>query len=419
MEQKLWNKDVRESEKKERVILAGVCTGDEAESIESMDELEALARTAGGSVAGRILQLRSDPHPVTYLGTGKVEELMLLAEEEKADAVICDDELSPVQMRNLQSMLECPVLDRTLLILDIFAEHASTSEGKIQVELAQLTYRATHLSGMGKILSRQGGGIGTRGPGEKKLEIDRRRIRERISHLKKELEEVRRHRSLVRKSRAEGVMAEVAIVGYTNAGKSTLLNCLTQAGVYAQDQLFATLDPVTRGYVLPGGTQVLLTDTVGFIRKLPHTLIEAFRSTLEEAKYADLILHVVDASSPEMEKQMYVVYETLRELGAAGKKIITLFNKQDRCVGRTRLRDVNAERSICGSAATGEGMEELALQMEELLTEHLIRIERLYPYHLAGKAALIRKYGKILSLEYRSEGIALTALVPPEIYGNV
>ena len=415
----MWKNRQEERPQPERVILAGVCTGDEQDFLESMDELEELAKTAGAVTTGRIMQLRSEMHPVTYLGTGKVEELRDLVEEEGADAVICDDELSPVQLRNLQSLLDCPVLDRTLLILDIFAEHASTSEGKIQVELAQLTYRATHLSGMGKILSRQGGGIGTRGPGEKKLEIDRRRIRERISHLKQELAQVRRHREVVRKGRADGVMAEVAIVGYTNAGKSTLLNCLTQAGVYAQDQLFATLDPVTRGYVLPGGTQVLLTDTVGFIRKLPHSLIEAFRSTLEEAVFADLILHVVDASSPEMEKQMHIVYETLRELGAGEKKSITLFNKQDRCPGRTRYRDAHADRIVCGSAMTGEGMDELAAQLEDLLTEHLIRIERLYPYEQAGKEALIRKYGKIISLEYRPEGIALTALVPPEIYGNV
>ncbi len=409
-------------ETSQRVILVGIYTSDEKDCVESLDELEALARTAGAVCAGRLMQKMTGEggHPGFYIGSGKTEELRDLVEWEEADAVICDDELTPVQMRNLQNELEVEVLDRTLLILDIFAGRARTSEGKLQVELAQLSYRLSHLTGMGKMLSRQGGGIGTRGPGEKKLETDRRRIRERITRLKKELEEVRRHRTLLRSHRREGLMPTAALVGYTNSGKSTLLNRLTHAGAYAADQLFATLDPLTRVLTLPDGAQVLLTDTVGFIRKLPHTLIRAFRSTLEEALYADSLIHVVDVSSPMMEKQMYVVYQTLRELGVTGKPVITLFNKADRTEGtRPSLRDPQSDAAILCSARTGEGLDSFLDTLGKILDNRMIRIERVYAYKDAGKEALIRRCGRILDLEYTGDGIRITALVPPEIYGQV
>lgn len=296
--------DLNEAE--ERVILVGVQEGDGDDTEESVEELAELTKTAGALVVGTVIQKRERIHPGTYVGKGKMEELKMLLTALDATGIICDDELSPVQMNNLQQELDCKVMDRTLLILDIFADHASTSEGKIQVELAQLRYRAVRLVGLRNSLSRLGGGIGTRGPGEKKLEMDRRLIKERISQLKRELEQVKRHRELLREGRKRDRVMTAAIVGYTNAGKSTLLNTLTDAGVLSEDKLFATLDPTTRMLELSGGTRVYLTDTVGFIRKLPHHLIEAFKSTLEEAKYADIILHVVDASNPQMEDQIYL-----------------------------------------------------------------------------------------------------------------
>ena len=304
------------------------------------------------------------------------------------------------------------------MILDIFAKHATTSEGKIQVELAQLRYRASRLVGLGASLSRLGGGIGTRGPGEKKLESDRRLIRKRITALKEELSQVEKHRELLRTGRTRGKMKTAAIVGYTNAGKSTLLNTLTGAGVLSEDKLFATLDPTTRALTLDDGQQILLTDTVGFIRKLPHNLVEAFKSTLEEAKYADYIIHVVDASNPQAEMQMHVVYETLRELGVMGKKIITLFNKQN-APGAAGLRDFKSDYSLKISARTGEGLSELNDLFQKLLAEELIYVERLFPYHEAGKIQLIREYGQLISEEYTDTGIAVKARVPKEIYPKV
>ena len=316
-------------EEKERVILVGVSTKNDASQYaieESLDELEELVQTAGAEVVGRITQNLERIHTATYVGKGKLEEIKCLAIELNATGIVCDDELTPAQLRNLEDELGMKIMDRTLVILDIFASRASTSEGKIQVELAQLRYQATRLVGLRNSLSRLGGGIGTRGPGEKKLEMDRRIIHQRIGQLKAELEQVKKHRELARQKREKSHTTVVAIVGYTNAGKSTLLNTLTKAEVLEEDKLFATLDPTTRTFELESGEHVLLTDTVGFIRKLPHHLIEAFRSTLEEAKYADIILHVVDASSPMMETHMHVVYETLRELGVEGKTMITLFN---------------------------------------------------------------------------------------------
>ena len=405
--------------KQETVILVAVCLGDENETDRSLDELEELARTAGAHALARIVQNREGIHPGTYIGKGKLEELKLLLDAYAADGIICDDELSPAQLTNLSQTLACKVMDRTLLILDIFAGRARTSEGKIQVELAQLKYRQSRLTGLGTSLSRLGGGIGTRGPGEKKLEMDRRLIAKRIRALKEELEEVRRHRDLIRQGRKKNHHTVAAIVGYTNAGKSTLLNTLTGAGVLEEDALFATLDPTTRMLELPEGGQILLTDTVGFIRKLPHHLIEAFKSTLEEAVFADLIIHVVDASNPQMEQQMQVVYDTLRQLKAGDKRIITLFNKQDRLTGEVHLKDLQADHSLKISARTGDGLPELKMLLEELLKAQQIYIERIYPYDEAGKIAVIRSGGQLLTEEYLPEGIRITAYLPPELYGQV
>lgn len=407
------------AEKRERVILVGVSLADSDDAEQSLDELEELTRTAGALCVGRVLQKREQMHPATYLGRGKTGELKDLICETQADGIICDDELSPAQIGNLKDELGVKIMDRTLLILDIFAARASTSEGKIQVELAQLKYRQSRLTGLGTSLSRLGGGIGTRGPGEKKLEMDRRLIKGRISQLTRELKEVKRHRQLTRESRAKSRIPVIAIVGYTNAGKSTLLNALTGAGILAEDKLFATLDPTTRNLKLPGGQEVLLTDTVGFIRKLPHHLIEAFKSTLEEAKYADLLLHVVDASNPQMDQQMHVVYETLRELEASDKPVITAFNKKDRFVGEYAPRDFQAERTAFISAKTGEGVEELLACVEDVLREQKVEIEQIYPYSDAGKIQLIRKYGELEKEEYTQEGIYVRAYVPVDVYGKL
>ena len=407
------------AEKKERVILVGVSLADSDDAEQSLDELDELARTAGALCVGRILQKREQMHPATYLGKGKIRELKDLIWEMRADAIICDDELSPAQIGNLKDELDVKIMDRTLLILDIFAARASTSEGKIQVELAQLKYRQSRLTGFGTSLSRLGGGIGTRGPGEKKLEMDRRLIKGRISQLTRELKEVKRHRQLTRESRAKSRIPVIAIVGYTNAGKSTLLNALTGAGILAEDKLFATLDPTTRQLKLPGGQEVLLTDTVGFIRKLPHHLIEAFKSTLEEAKYADLLLHVVDTSNPQMDQQMHVVYETLRELEASDKPVITAFNKKDRFEGEYAPRDFRAERTAFISAKTGEGVEALLACVEDALREQKVEIEQVYPYSDASKIQLIRKYGELEKEEYTQEGIYVRAYVPEDVYGKL
>ena len=406
-------------EVEERVILVGVSTGEGDDTAQSLDELEELAKTAGAVTVGRVIQNREQIHPGTYIGTGKIAEVQQLAYEVEATGIICDDELTPAQLKNLEEELDLKVMDRTLIILDIFASRASTSEGKIQVELAQLKYRQARLVGLGSTLSRLGGGIGTRGPGEKKLEIDRRLIKSRIAQLNRELEEVKRHREVARSRRSRQSTAVIAIVGYTNAGKSTLLNTLTGAQVLEEDKLFATLDPTTRILELPSGQEILLTDTVGFIRKLPHHLIDAFRSTLEEAKYADIILHVVDASSPQMDQQMYVVYETLKNLGVTDKKIVTLFNKRDKMAENQPHRDLKAEKTVRISAKWGEGLEEVKQILEDLLNEKNVLIERFYDYRDAGVISLIRKYGQLLEEEYRGDGIYVKAYVPMEIYGAV
>lgn len=403
----------------ERVILVGVSTIGADDTEQSLQELRELAGTAGAETVGMLIQNREQIHPGTYIGKGKIEALKQMAYALEADAVICDDELSPVQLRSLQQELDMKVMDRTLVILDIFAARASTSEGKIQVELAQLKYRQARLVGLRDSLSRLGGGIGTRGPGEKKLEMDRRLIKNRIAQLNRELEEVKRHREVARSRRSRQSMPVAAIVGYTNAGKSTLLNRMTGAQVLEEDKLFATLDPTTRILELPSGQEMLLTDTVGFIRKLPHHLIDAFRSTLEEAKYADVILHVVDASNPQAEQQMLVVYETLGNLGVTGKKIVTLFNKQDRVRDGEPLRDRKADHCLPVSAKYGDGLEKLAGLLEDIINERNVLIERLYSYRDAGLIQLIRQKGQLLTEEYRDDGVYVRAFVPMEIYGAV
>ena len=404
----------KNQETEEKVILIGVSIQEE-DMEASLDELAELADTAGAIVLGRVIQNREAIHPGTYIGKGKIEEVRLLAEELGADGVICDDELSPAQLRNLEKELDLKVMDRTLVILDIFAKHAVTSEGKLQVEMAQLGYRLARLSGLGKSLSRLGGGIGTRGPGEKKLETDRRLIKSRMARLRRELTEMQTHRDTARKQRMERALPTAAIVGYTNAGKSTLLNALTGADILAENKLFATLDPTTRRMTLPGGQELLLTDTVGFIRKLPHHLVEAFKSTLEEARYADFIIHVVDSSNPQMETQMETVYETLEELGITGKTVITLFNKRDLTPGMELPKDLRASRTLGISAASGEGLEELRALLEDILKESRVLVERVYPYAQAGDISRIRKYGQILEEEYRGDGIRIRAWVPKGI----
>ena len=405
-------------DEKEKLILVGVASSANDDTEQSLDELCDLVDTAGGVVVGRVIQRREMIHPATYVGKGKIEEIKELLWETDADGIVCDDELSPAQTANLTELLDTKVMDRTLIILDIFAGRASTSEGKIQVELAQLRYRQTQLTGAGKALSRLGGGIGTRGPGEKKLEMDRRLIKNRIALLNRELKDVKRHRDLTREQRSRNHMQVAAIVGYTNAGKSTLLNTLTDAKVLEEDQLFATLDPTTRNLKLPSGQEMLVTDTVGFIRKLPHHLIEAFRSTLEEAKYADLILHVVDSSNPQMDEQLYVVYETLRKLEVMNKPVIAVFNKMDRRGENALLRDFQADRTVQISAKTGEGIPELLCAIEQQLREQKILIERMYPYQESSRVQMIRKYGELLEEHYTEEGIYIRAYVPKEIYGR-
>lgn len=403
----------------ERVILVGVDTSGMEDAGRSLDELEELAKTARASVVGRLIQTRESAHPATYIGKGKLLELKDLIWETDATGIICDDELTSAQLGNLEAELSCKIIDRTLLILDIFAARAVSGEGKIQVELAQLKYRASRLTGLGRSLSRLGGGIGTRGPGEKKLEMDRRLIRERISRLKRELKDVEKHRELIRGQRKQSGLKVAALVGYTSAGKSSIENALTDAGILEDAMLFSTLDTTTRSLMLDNTQEILITDTVGFIRKLPHHLVEAFKSTLEEAKYADIIIHVVDASNPQMDEQMHVVYETLRQLGVEDRPVITLFNKQDRLERPVSQRDFRAEYSIMTSAKTGQGLEELKSALLEIIRRDQIYIERLNDFSEAGKIQLIRSRGQLLSEEYVPEGIEVKAYVPADIYGRV
>lgn len=409
----------------EKVILVAVATNPEENAEESLDELEELVNTAGAQVVGRMVQNLEHASNATYIGTGKVQELKDFIWETEATAIVCDDELSPAQYKNLEDELDVKVMDRTLIILDIFAGRAKTAEGKIQVELAQLRYRSTRLIGM-RNLSRQGGGIGTRGPGEKKLEVDRRLIRNRISQLKSQVEDMESHRQVTRARRQDNPVPVVAIVGYTNAGKSTLLNTLTDASVLEEDKLFATLDPTTRNYKLPDGQEILLTDTVGFIRKLPHHLIDAFRSTLEEAKYSDIILHVVDSSNPVMDKNVHAVYETLKRLDIKDKIIITVFNKIDKlegfeegshnmAPGGVYLKDFNADYTVEAAIKKGIGLDQINEMIENALKSMRVHLEKVFPYNDAGKPGLIRKYGQLIREEYREDGIFVEAYVPAEM----
>ena len=410
---------IKIEEVKERVILVGVSEQDGDDAEDSVAELAELVKTAGAVTVGTLIQKRELIHPGTYVGTGKVQEIADMIAELGATGIVCDDELSPAQLKNLEQMLDTKVMDRTLIILDIFAARATTSEGKIQVELAQLKYRLSRLTGLGRSMSRLGGGIGTRGPGEKKLEMDRRLIKDRIAQLNRELKEVRKHREITRAQREKKQIPVAAIVGYTNAGKSTLLNHLTGAGVLEEDKLFATLDPTTRVLELPGRQEILLTDTVGFIRKLPHHLIEAFKSTLEEAKYADYIIHVVDASNPQRDKQMYIVYETLDHLGVKNKKILTLFNKIDIRTDDDPLQDFRADHVLQISATENAGLDAVKDVLQEMLREDKIYIERVIPYAQAGVLQLVRNKGELVSEEYVPEGISIRAYVPMEVYGKL
>ena len=416
---------IETKEQPERLILVAVSTGSTDFAEKSLDELSELVDTAGGITVGRIIQNRENIHPGTYLGSGKLDELIELLYVTRADGIVCDDELSPAQLRNMEDILKTRVLDRTLVILDIFAKHATTHEGKIQVELAQLRYRATRLTGMGNSLSRQGGGIGTRGPGEKKLETDRRILHERISVLRAELKSVVRHREVTRQKRSDSMLPFAAVVGYTNAGKSTLFNRLTGAGVLAQDQLFATLDPSVRMMEGNDGQKLLLSDTVGFINKLPHNLIEAFKSTLEETKYADMIFHVVDASDPQMDLHMYVVYDTLRELGITDKPILTIFNKMDlvekdeegKPVGY--FKDSRADYVCMVSAVSGQGMDHLERTIKDMLRSQNIFVEKLFSYQQLGKMQLLREFGQILTEEYTEDGVRVTGYIPARFFANL
>ena len=394
---------------------------DEEAAESSLEELGRLIETAGGEAIGMLSQKLDHPDASTYIGSGKALELKEMMEILGADAVVCDDELTPAQLRNLSDILDAKVIDRTMLILDIFAAHASTGEGKLQVEMAQLKYRSSHLKGAGIAMSRLGGGIGTRGPGESKLESDRRVIGRKIASLSADLKELQNTRTTMRKKRMSSRIPMIAIVGYTNAGKSTLLNHLTSSEVLSEDKLFATLDPTTRKCILPDGSLVLFTDTVGFINKLPHQLIDAFKSTLEEAKYADIILHVVDRSDPDIKLHMKVVYDTLHELGITGKPVITAFNKSDLIYDDpsmheagahdTDARDPAADKTVKISAKTGENMDDLYRAIEDILTDNRTLIDEVIPYSEASKLAHIRKYGRITEEEYTEDGIRIKGYI--------
>lgn len=402
----------------ERAILVGLETSREkminskSQGERSLEELEELAHTAGVIVVHKILQRRQMKDPAFYIGRGMVEQLSLLRQELNADVLIFDDELSGAQVRNIEELAGARVVDRTTLILDIFAQRARSREGKLQVELAQLKYRLPRLMGLGGQLSRLGGGIGTRGPGEKKLETDRRHIRRRIRYLEGELEVLNKRRSLIREGRHRNSMPVIALVGYTNAGKSTLMNKLCGTDVFAEDKLFATLDPTTRSLTLQDGREVLLTDTVGFIRKLPHELVEAFKSTLEEAVYADMLIHVVDASSEEAEEQIAVVNDLLRSLGALDKPVILALNKMDLAGEQGRMPVAEAgDRVFEISAATGQGLDKLLEGIASLMPADEINVEVLAPYDAGWVLPYMHQNGRVLSQDYTETGIKVNAML--------
>ncbi|MBQ1916862.1 MAG: GTPase HflX [Lachnospiraceae bacterium] len=404
---------INTSEKKEKYIEIAVTDGYDMDAVKSsLDELARLLDTAGAESVYQLTQTMESPSPATYIGKGKIDELREFIDAFDADGVISDDELTPAQMGNLEQALNVKVIDRTMLILDIFAQHATTREGKIQVEMAQLQYKSSRLSGSaGVAMSRLGGGIGTRGPGESKLETDRRRIRDRISSLRKQLKEMEKNRENTRKSREKNQIPVFAIVGYTNAGKSTLLNALTGSSVLEEDALFATLDPTTRRMDLGDGWQILLTDTVGFISKLPHNLIDAFHSTLEEAKYADYIIHVIDSSDPSLERNMDVVYKTLNDLQITGKPILTVFNKDDIAENAHPLFDRHADLSVHISAKTGQGIDQLKKAMKKLLLSDMTQIKEVIPYTEGSRLEKLHETGHIIKEEYRPDGVYVEAFI--------
>ena len=404
----------------EKVILIAVETRANEGTIQSsLAELKELGNTAGVETVGIITQKRESIKSATYVGKGKIDEIRNLIFKTGADGIITDDELSPGQLKNLSEQLDTKIMDRTMVILDIFARRASTKEGIIQVELAQLQYRSSRLVGLGQSFSRSGGGIGTRGPGETKLETNRRCIRNRINQLRSELEVIEKHRNLIRTKRKANDIVNVAIVGYTNAGKSTLLNKISSADVLVEDKLFATLDATTRNVELLEGTQILLTDTVGFINKLPHHLIKAFRSTLEEAKFADIILHVVDSSDEEKEKYMNVTYETLENLGVKDKTIITVYNKVDKLEDEESLEDERAKYIVNISAKNGQGIDQLLKTIDKVIKADRKVIKYTFSYEMGSLVQNIRETGQIIKEEYTNEGTYIEAYVNDEIYNRV
>lgn len=403
----------------ERAILIGMEWGrnDSLWTVDdSLEELKQLADTAGATVIKKFIQKRPKPDPAFFIGRGKVQELALYAQQENIDLCIFDDELSPAQQRNIESVMGIRILDRTALILDIFAQRARTNEGKLQVELAQLQYTLPRIMGKGLMLSRLGGGIGTRGPGETKLEVDRRRIRDRIAFIKEQIEKVKAVRSLHRSKRKKNNVFEVSLVGYTNAGKSTLLNTLTNSDIYAKDQLFATLDPTTRQLTLPNKQEIIITDTVGFIQRLPHQLIAAFRSTLEVVTEADLLVHVIDVSHELYKEQAAAVHEVLKEIGAETKPVITVYNKIDKLPPDSKLADRLAleEDTVCISAAKKLNLESLQQMIESHLKSKAVEVTLCIPYAETAKAAQLHETANVLEQEYTENGAVMKVILPVE-----
>lgn len=399
----------------ERVILIGIDLDNNETAEVCLDELEELVKTAGAVSVAKVIQKRERIHSGHYIGKGKLEEVKMMLKTYDASGIVCDDELSPAQMKNLEQILQTKIMDRTMVILDIFASRAISKEGKIQVELAQLKYRLSRLSGIGASMSRLGGGIGTRGPGETKLETNRRYIKDRIGELNQELKQIETHRQLLRNQRSKKSTPLISLVGYTNAGKSTLINALTDAGVLAEDKLFATLDTTTRKVKLPNGTEVLLTDTVGFIQKLPHHLIQAFRATLEELNFADILIHVVDASNSNRQQQMDVVYQTLKGLHCETTPVITVFNKVDKNIETPLPIDMIARDKTAISAKTKKGLDTMLEKIETLLKSFRTNIKVFLPYTEGSILNSIHGKCEIITEEHRAEGVYLEIYAEQEM----
>jgi len=419
--------EIKENTCRKAVCVSIYKKGEEGECLSSLEELRRLIDTAGGEAVALITQMRPAPDSRFGVGSGKIEEIATVCKNTEAQLVVFDFELTPSQIKEIENAIDCDVnvLDRSMLILDIFAQRAQSAEGRLQVELAQLKYTAPRLMGKGRDMSRLGGGIGTRGPGESKLEIDRRRLRSRISQLEEELLKVEKNRSIIRASRDRSGITKCAIVGYTNAGKSTLLNRLTDAGIFAEDKLFATLDPTTRKFDLPGGETILLTDTVGFIKNLPHHLIKAFKSTLDEAVYADILIIVADASDGDFSDQLTVTEELLKELGASGKPTLYVFNKCDKIEDSERLLDMKRIAKVSGaefafiSAASGEGIDEFVSLLESLCSAGKKSISITLPQSEGALLGLIYKDGENVNVEYTAEGIEVSLTCDDKLYGKL